>query len=93
MRRRTIRSWRLWAFDAMDKAGGKDDTLVTWSLRGTTLDGFAKPEIVAPGRHIASPLPSGTSRLDRSLASAIAGGYASINGTSFLAAARLPVLP
>jgi serine protease AprX len=74
------------AFDAMDTAGGKDDTLVTWSSRGTTVDGFAKPEIVAPGRHIASPLPSGT-YLDAIAPTTahIAGGYASINGTSFSA--------
>jgi serine protease AprX len=74
------------AFDTMDTAGPKDDTLLPWSSSGTTVDGFSKPEIVVPGRHIASLLPSGT-YLDAVAPSAnkIAGGYASINGTSFSA--------
>jgi serine protease AprX len=74
------------AFDTMDTTGGKDDTLATWSSRGTTLDGFPKPEIVVPGRHIATPLPTGT-YLDSvaPAANKITGGYASINGTSFSA--------
>jgi serine protease AprX len=74
------------AFDTMDSSGGKDDTLLPWSSRGTTVDGFAKPEIVLPGRHIAGPLPSGTF-LDAVAPSAnrVAAGYAAINGTSFAA--------
>jgi serine protease AprX len=74
------------AFDTMDTTGGKDDTIAPWSSGGTTVDGFAKPEIVVPGRHIASPLPSGT-YLDSvaPTANKIVGGYASINGTSFSA--------
>jgi serine protease AprX len=74
------------AFDTMDTSGGKDDTLLTWSSRGTTVDGFVKPEMVLPGRHIAGPLPSGT-YLDgvAPAANRVAGGYAAINGTSFAA--------
>jgi serine protease AprX len=74
------------AFDTMDTAGGKDDTIAPWSSSGTTVDGFAKPEIVVPGRHIASLLPSGT-YLDSvaPAANKILGGYASISGTSFSA--------
>jgi serine protease AprX len=74
------------AFDTMDTSGGKDDTLLTWSSRGTTVDGFAKPEMVLPGRHIAAPLPTGT-YLDAHAPAAnrVATGYASINGTSFAA--------
>jgi serine protease AprX len=74
------------AFDPMDTTGGKDDSLLTWSSRGTTLDGFAKPEIVTPGRRIASPLPIGT-YLDSiaPAANRVASGYVSINGTSFAA--------
>jgi serine protease AprX len=48
------------AFDTMDTAGPKDDTMLSWSSSGTTINGFAKPEIVVPGRHIQSLLPSGT---------------------------------
>jgi serine protease AprX len=74
------------AFDTMDTSGGKDDTLLPWSSRGTTLDGFAKPEIVTPGRRIASPLPVGT-YLDAQapMINRVAAGYATINGTSFAA--------
>jgi serine protease AprX len=74
------------AFDTMDTSGPGDDTLSTWSSNGTTIDGFAKPDLLAPGRHIQSPLPGG-SYLD-SIAPAgnrVAPGYASINGTSFSA--------
>jgi serine protease AprX len=74
------------AFDTMDTSGPGDDTLSPWSSGGKTLDGFAKPNLVAPGRHIAGPLPTGT-RLDVQAPSAnrVAAGYASINGTSFAA--------
>jgi serine protease AprX len=74
------------AFDTMDTSGPGDDTLSTWSSSGTTVDGFAKPELLAPGRHIAGPLPAGTV-LDAlaPAANRVAPGYASINGTSFAA--------
>ena len=44
---------------AVDDQGTKnteDDRLTSWSSRGVTQDGFAKPEIVAPGAHIVGPL-------------------------------------
>jgi serine protease AprX len=74
------------AFDTMDTSGPGDDTLATWSSSGTTVDGFAKPDLVAPGRHIAAPLPAGTT-LDAQApgGNRVASGYASINGTSFAA--------
>jgi serine protease AprX len=74
------------AFDTMDTSGPGDDILSTWSSSGKTVDGFPKPDLVAPGRHIAGPLPGGTT-LD-SFAPAgnrVSPGYASINGTSFAA--------
>src|ERR687894_2590796 len=33
-----------------------DDTLASWSARGTTQDGFVKPEVNAPGARIISNL-------------------------------------
>ena len=49
-------------------------------------DTFAKPELVAPGRHIGAPLPAGTTLdLLAPAANRIAPGYATINGTSFAA--------
>jgi serine protease AprX len=74
------------AFDTMDTSGPGDDTLSTWSSSGTTLNGFSKPDLVAPGRHIAAPLPFGTTLdLQAPSSSRVASGYASINGTSFAA--------
>jgi len=74
------------AFDTMDTSGPGDDTLLPWSSGGKTVDGFAKPDLVAPGRHIAAPLPVG-SRLDAQAPgdNRVASGYATINGTSFAA--------
>jgi serine protease AprX len=43
----------------VDDRGSKntlDDTLAGWSSRGTTQDGFAKPDVLAPGAHIVSNL-------------------------------------
>jgi serine protease AprX len=74
------------AFDTMDSLGPGDDTALSWSASGTTANGFAKPELVAPGRHIAAPLPAGTTfDLLVPLANRIAPGHATINGTSFAA--------
>jgi serine protease AprX len=74
------------AFDTMDTNGPGDDTLLPWSSRGKTMDGFDKPELVAPGHHVAAPLAPGSS-YDASApgANRLAGGYVSANGTSFAA--------
>jgi serine protease AprX len=74
------------AFDTMDTSGPGDDTLLPWSSGNKTEDGFAKPDLVAPGRHIAGPLPTGTA-LDAQAPNGnrVASGYASISGTSFAA--------
>jgi serine protease AprX len=37
-------------------AGLSDDTLAIFSAYGVTLDGFAKPDLVAPGRNLIAPL-------------------------------------
>jgi serine protease AprX len=73
-------------FDLMGTSGPGDDTYSAWSSSGLTLDGFSKPELVAPGRHIGAPLPAGT-MLDGQAPTVnrVAAGYANINGTSFAA--------
>jgi serine protease AprX len=74
------------AFDTMDTAGPGDDRLALWSSSGRTVDGFNKPELVAPGRHIGAPLPPGSALDGRAPnANRVAPGYATINGTSFSA--------
>jgi serine protease AprX len=37
-----------------------DDLVADWSSRGTTVDGFAKPEILAPGTRIVAPVAPGS---------------------------------
>jgi len=60
-----------------------DDTQATWSSRGTTVDGFVKPELLAPGRGIVSTVPTGTT-LDAlaPLENHVQPGYLRMNGTS-----------
>ena len=74
------------AFDTMGTSGPGDDTLLPWSSSGKTDDGFDKPDLVAPGRHIAAPLAPGSSfDIGAPAANRVAGGYVSANGTSFAA--------
>ena len=74
------------AFDDMGTSGPGDDTIATFSSSGKTTDGFDKPELVAPGRHIASALPAGTLLAAQApAANVLGGGYASVSGTSFAA--------
>jgi serine protease AprX len=74
------------AFDTMGTSGPGDDTILPWSSSGKTVDAFYKPDLVAPGRHIAGPLPAATA-YDQQVPAAnrVANGYAEINGTSFAA--------
>ena len=61
-----------------------DDFAAPWSAYGYTADGFRKPEVGAPGRHIAGPVPVGSTlaqRLDRF----VAPGYMWLSGTSMAA--------
>lgn len=71
------------ATDINGSIGNGDDFAAPWSARGYTLDGFAKPELSAPGRYMvgAVPLLSSLSleRPDR----LIEPGYLLMSGTSF----------
>ncbi len=49
--------------DDQGTAALTDDTISTFSAYGTTSDGFAKPDLVAPGRNIVSLLASDDSNL------------------------------
>ena len=62
-----------------------NDTATPWSAYGYTLDGFAKPDIAAPGRFIVGPVPmSSTLALERPT-SLVGTGYMQLSGTSFAA--------
>jgi serine protease AprX len=73
---------------AVDDHGTKDtadDTLAGWSSRGATQDGFAKPDIVAPGAHIVAPLAPGSDFPSLCPACVVDGRYFRIGGTSMAA--------
>jgi serine protease AprX len=60
-----------------------DDTLAWFSSFGTTQDGFNKPDLVAPGRHIIGPLASSGAILAREFPTkVIQPQYIQLSGTS-----------
>lgn len=74
------------AIDTNGTLAAGDDTLASFSSGGVTQDGFAKPELLAPGRRIASLLAPGTVLANEApLANIVAPGYGTISGTSFAA--------
>ena len=74
------------ATDTNNTVANVDDFLASFSSAGTTPDGFAKPEILAPGRRIAALLPNPTALgAAAPAANIVAPGYATMSGTSFSA--------
>ena len=73
------------AVDLNQTADVADDFNAPWSSYGYTAEGFAKPELAAPGRYVTGPIPP-TSTLATTFASrVVAPGYAWTSGTSFAA--------
>ena len=75
--------------------GGVDDTgdklprfntAATWSSAGTTQDGFAKPELVAPGAHMVSTLAPGSLFTQLCPDCVVDNDYFKLSGTSMAAA-------
>jgi serine protease AprX len=62
-----------------------DDTLASWSSRGVTQDGYAKPEITAPGAHIVSNLAPGSAFASLCPTCIVDGQYIRAGGTSMAA--------
>jgi serine protease AprX len=63
----------------------RDDVAAPWSAWGYTRDGFAKPELVAPGRYVAAAVPP-DAKLTRDRPDRIVEpGYLQLSGTSFAA--------
>ncbi len=59
--------------------------MAPWSSYGHTVDGFAKPELSAPGRYLVMPVPA-TSMIATALPDrVVAPGYMWMSGTSFAA--------
>ncbi len=74
------------AADDKGTANTGDDTLASFSAYGTTSDGFAKPDLVAPGTNIVSTLGVNNTELYRKYPSHIVdSNYFSMSGTSMAA--------
>lgn len=73
------------AADIADTPQAGDDSAAPWSAYGHTLDGFAKPELGAPGRYMVESVPTYSTlyvtRPDR----IVAPGQMQLSGTSFAA--------
>jgi serine protease AprX len=74
------------AVDTMGTKRTSDDALASWSSRGVTQDGFAKPEVVAPGAHIVGPYAPGSTFGELCPTCIVDGQYFKIGGTSMSAA-------
>jgi serine protease AprX len=80
------------ALDLRKTTQTTDDFRAPWSSYGTTDDGFAKPELSAPGRYMVEPVPNGSllttqhkDRLGKGNALPLDAGYMWMSGTSFAA--------
>ena len=73
------------ALDDMGTRGRDDDVAASWSSHGTTQDGFAKPDIYAPGSHIVSTLAPDSSFAALCPTCVVSGGYFRAGGTSMAA--------
>jgi serine protease AprX len=73
------------ATDVAETVSTADDRNAPWSSHGHTAEGFAKPELAAPGRYVAGPIAR-TSRLVNAFPHrVVAPGYMWMSGTSFAA--------
>ncbi len=72
--------------DAYTPGDWNDDYLADFSSAGPTLDGFVKPELVAPGAHIVSTMMPGSYIARNHDASWVDNQYFSMAGTSQAAA-------
>ena len=62
-----------------------DDKAAPWSAYGYTLDGFAKPELSAPGRYMVGAVPMSSTLVSERPAQMRGTGYMELSGTSFSA--------
>ena len=68
--------------DNFTPADWSDDYITPFSSAGPTLDGFAKPDIIAPGAHIVSTMSRGSYIAKAHDANWVSGDYFSMAGTS-----------
>ena len=75
------------AVDIAGTARKEDDANAPWSAYGSTYDGFAKPELGAPGRFMVGPVPMTSTLATERASNIVAPGYIQLSGTSFAAPA------
>ena len=73
------------ATDLRGTATVADNVAAPWSAYGRTPDGFAKPELAAPGRYMVSAVPIGSTLAVERASNLVAPGYLQLSGTSFAA--------
>jgi serine protease AprX len=73
------------ADDIGDRAGTADDVAAPWSAWGYTYDGFAKPDLAAPGRYMIGPVPATSTLATTRASSMVSNNYLQLSGTSFAA--------
>ena len=73
------------ASDTGRSVSTNDDVSAPWSAYGYTLDGFAKPEIAAPGRYMVGPVPVTSTLYAERPDHVVEPGYMELSGTSFAA--------
>jgi serine protease AprX len=73
------------ATDIGSSFGASDDNVAPFSAWGYTPDGFAKPDIAAPGRYMIGPVPAKATLPLQRADHVTAPGYMQLSGTSFAA--------
>lgn len=73
------------AADIGTSLGAGDDTVAPFSAYGYTPDGFAKPDIGAPGRYMIGAVPANSTLPTTRPTNVTAPGYMMLSGTSFAA--------
>jgi serine protease AprX len=73
------------ASDIDGSVGTNDDFAAPWSAYGYTLDGFAKPDLGAPGRYIVGAVPLNATLATERSSAVVSPGYMQLSGTSFSA--------
>jgi serine protease AprX len=73
------------ANDTHATADPADDFAAPWSSYGHTADGFAKPELGAPGREVIGAVPPSSTLVTERPDRVVAPGYMQLSGTSFSA--------
>ena len=73
------------AVDDQGTSDNSDDVTTSWSSQGTTQDGVAKPDVLAPGAHIVTTLAPNSDFANRCPTCVVGGAYFQVSGTSLAA--------